>query len=78
MEQREWLTAKHAAAVAGIARPSLHQWYGAGMLPRTRTDTSPWLYARSDLERIAAAPRYHNLGVSWAAVRNMIASDRPA
>jgi hypothetical protein len=74
---REWLTAKQAAALAGIARPSLYQWHRAGLLPRTRTDRRPWLYARSDLERIVEAPCYRNVGVSWSAVREAIAAEQP-
>ncbi len=75
VEQREWLTANEAMAMARISTRTLHIWFHNGLLPRTRTDHARRLYARADLERIATSPRRGAVGVSWPAVHDAIAAE---
>ena len=74
VEQREWLATAEAAAAAVVTSEAIAQWYRAGLLPNTQRRGKVQLrYARSDLERVLAAPRHGRRGVSWAAVRVEIA-----
>jgi hypothetical protein len=57
-------------------REPLRQWRLSSLLPNTKVISRANLrYSRANLERIIAAPRYNNMGVSRKAVRGMIARD---
>ncbi len=57
--QRGWLYQGEACRLAGgVSGLTLTQWRRAGMLPLTRHISKiVYLYARSDLERVMAAPK---------------------
>lgn len=73
LDPAEWLTARRAVAYTGIAPRTLGLWRDAGLLPNTiRVSRSTMRYLRADLDLIMAAPKYHNRGVDYAAVRRAI------
>ncbi len=70
VEQRDWL---YAGEAGGVARSTLEQWRRAGLLPATRQfSRAVFMYARSDVERVMAAPSYNNHGVDRATVLEWI------
>ena len=69
LDQREWLKAGDACAVAGVTYTTLRQWRECGLLPTSRRVTTRlYLYARADLDKIIAAPRLPNSGIDRRAV----------
>jgi DNA invertase Pin-like site-specific DNA recombinase len=71
-EGTEWLRADEATRFAHCHRSTLRVWRDDGLLPLTQLDHYLYYYARSDLERILAAPRGNNNGVDHAALKAAI------
>jgi hypothetical protein len=77
VEERQWLPWRDARLVAGVSSRTLHLWFRQGFMPNTIIGRNgKRLYARTDLDRIAEAPRRGAVGVSWSAVRDAVAVDR--
>ncbi len=74
VETRDWLSAPEAMRLAGISFGTLTAWRRHGLLPNTRwLNRAQALYARSDLERVMAAP-HTGRGIRVDAVLDQIAA----
>lgn len=64
-DEREWLTGREVAELAGISMFTVRNWSAAGLLPNARKlPSNRVLYLRADILRVMRAPRYNELGAS--------------
>ncbi|WP_344586212.1 helix-turn-helix domain-containing protein [Actinomadura vinacea] len=52
MDERELLTTAEVAAIFRVARSTITQWAGRGLLPHTRTPSGRLRFYRVDVERV--------------------------
>jgi hypothetical protein len=71
--ERAWVSTSEALSYANITSHTLASWRENKLLPNTRWPKfKVALYAKSDLDRVLAAPAYKGRGHSFAAVRRLI------